>query len=34
MSELKWLERYSGESVEELIGLAGRYRVDSLVLVF
>ena len=34
MDEMKWFDKYSGESVEELIGLEGTYRVDSLVLAF
>ncbi|OGP61421.1 MAG: hypothetical protein A2V67_02005 [Deltaproteobacteria bacterium RBG_13_61_14] len=34
MKELKWLDQYSGESVEELIALEGKYRIDSLVLAF
>jgi len=32
MSDLKWLDGYSGESVDELIALEGKYRIDSLVL--
>jgi len=27
----KWLDRYSGQSTEELIALEGDYRIDSLV---
>ena len=34
MPDLKWLEGYSGQSVDELIALASGYRVDSLVLAF
>lgn len=34
MSELKWLERYSGQTTEELVALEGEYRTDSLVLAF
>lgn len=34
MSDLMWLDGYSGESVEELIALEGTYRIDSLVLAF
>jgi len=34
MSELKWLEGYSGQSVNQLIALASEYRVDSIVLAF
>lgn len=32
MAELKWLEGYSGESIDELIALAATHRVDSIVL--
>ena len=32
MSDLQWLDGYSGESVDELIALEGTYRIDSLVL--
>jgi hypothetical protein len=32
--ELKWLDGYSGQSVDELIALASEYRIDSLVLAF
>jgi len=31
---LGWLDNYSGQSVEELLSLEGKYRVDSLVLAF
>ena len=34
MSDLQWLDGYSGESVDELIALEGTYRTDSLVLAF
>jgi hypothetical protein len=34
MADLKWLDGYSGETVDELIGLQGKYRTDSLVLAF
>jgi hypothetical protein len=34
MSELEWLERYNGETAEELIALEGKYRTDSLVVAF
>jgi hypothetical protein len=34
MPDLEWLDGYSGESVDELIALEGRYRTDSLVLAF
>jgi hypothetical protein len=30
----KWLEHYSGQTVEQLISLEGEYRVDSLVVAF
>jgi hypothetical protein len=32
--ESKWLGGYSGQSVDELIGLASDYRIDSIVLAF
>jgi hypothetical protein len=34
MPELQWLDGYSGETVDELIALEGKYRTDSLVLAF
>jgi hypothetical protein len=34
MRELQWLDGYSGETVDELIAFEGKYRTDSLVLVF
>ncbi|HVT28949.1 MAG TPA: DUF4375 domain-containing protein [Lacipirellulaceae bacterium] len=34
MPELSWLDGYSGQSVDELIALEGKYRTDSLVLAF
>jgi hypothetical protein len=34
MPDLKWLDGYSGESLDELIALEGKYRTDSLVLAF
>src|SRR5687767_3139073 len=34
MAELEWFEGYSGETVDELLELEGRYRIDSLVLAF
>jgi hypothetical protein len=34
MDNEKFLERYDGQSTDELIALAGSYRVDSLVLAF
>ncbi|MGA9071897.1 MAG: DUF4375 domain-containing protein [Terracidiphilus sp.] len=32
MADLKWLDGYSGESIEELIALASEYRIDSLLM--
>ena len=34
MPDLPWSDSYSGETAEELLSLEGRYRTDSLVLVF
>jgi hypothetical protein len=34
MSNLKWLDGYGGETVDELIGLAATHRIDSIVLAF
>lgn len=34
MAALKWLERYSGESTDELITLEHEYTLDSIVLAF
>lgn len=34
MSEQKWLDRYSGQTTDELIRLQGEYRTDSVVLAF
>lgn len=34
MSELPFLDRYSGQTTEELLALEGKYRADSLVLAF
>jgi hypothetical protein len=34
VSELKWLDGYSGQSTDELIALEGKYRTDSLVVAF
>lgn len=34
MAELEWLDGYSGQTVDELIALKGRYRTDSIVLAF
>jgi hypothetical protein len=31
MADLKWLDGYSGETLEELIALADEYRIDSLL---
>jgi len=32
MADLKWLDGYSGETIEELIAMASEYRIDSLLL--
>jgi hypothetical protein len=32
MTELKWLDGYSGESIDDLVALASTHRVDSIVL--
>jgi len=34
MPELRWLDGYTGETVDELIALEGKFRIDSLVLAF
>lgn len=34
MSELKWLDEYSGQSTEELLALEKKYQAESLVLAF
>jgi hypothetical protein len=34
MTDAKWLDEYSGQTVEQLIGLEGEYRTDSIVLAF
>jgi hypothetical protein len=34
MPDLPWFDRYNGESFDELIGLEGKYRIDSLVIAF
>jgi hypothetical protein len=34
MPELEWLDGYNGESVDDLIALDGKYRIDSVVLGF
>jgi Domain of unknown function (DUF4375) len=34
MPELRWLDRYNGESFDELVALEGSCRIDSIVLAF
>ena len=34
MTDLKWLDQYTGQTTDELIALEGEYRTDSLVLAF
>jgi hypothetical protein len=34
MTEFKWLEKYSGETTDELIAYETEYRKDSLVVAF
>ena len=34
MAEPKWLDGYSGQTVDQLLALASEYRTDSLVLAF
>jgi Domain of unknown function (DUF4375) len=34
MADPKFLDGYSGQTTEELLALAGEYRIDSLVLAF
>lgn len=34
MTDLKWLDAYSGETIDELLALEREYRIDSLVLAF
>src|SRR5579872_2152357 len=34
MSELRWLDSYSGQTVDELLSLEGEYRIDSLIVAF
>jgi hypothetical protein len=34
MTQLKWLDGYTGQTVAELIALEGKYRIDSLVVAF
>src|SRR5258708_24654240 len=33
-SDLQWLDRYSGQTVEQLLALQGKFRTASLVLAF
>jgi hypothetical protein len=32
MADLKWLDHFSGHSLEELLALSGEYRIDSLLV--
>jgi hypothetical protein len=32
--KLEWLDGYSGQTVEQILSLEGKYRIDSLVLAF
>ena len=32
MADLKWLDGYSGQTIEELIEMANEYRIDSLLV--
>jgi hypothetical protein len=32
MTDLKWLDAYSGQTIEQLLSLEGKYRTDSLVV--
>jgi len=34
MAKLKWLDGYNGQTVDQLMALEGKYRIDSLVLAF
>jgi hypothetical protein len=34
MSKKKWLDDYTGQTVDELIALEGEYRIDSLIVAF
>jgi hypothetical protein len=34
VSDLKFLNQYSGQTVDQLLSLEGEYRIDSLVLAF
>ena len=32
MADLKWLDSYSGQTIDELLSMADEYRIDSLVV--
>jgi len=32
MADLKWLDSYSGQTIEELLALESEYRVESLLV--
>jgi hypothetical protein len=32
MTELKWFDAYSGQTIDQLLSLEGQYRTDSLVV--
>ncbi len=34
MPDLKWLERYAGQTTDQLLALEREYRIDSLVVAF
>src|SRR5215472_14129753 len=34
MADLKWLDGYSGQTIDQLVALEGEYRIDSLVTAF
>jgi hypothetical protein len=34
MDKLKWLDKYSGQTTDELIALEGKFRTDSIVVAF
>ena len=34
VADLPWFDGYSGQSVDELLSLKGRYRTDSIVVAF
>jgi hypothetical protein len=34
MPQLNWLDGYAGQTVDQLIALEGKYRIDSLVVAF